>query len=1068
MDEQVGRVRVELFGSGHVQIDQTVVSERLARKEIWLLASLVLNGNRPVTRERIAARLWPDVDEAQLLYNLRRALSHLRTALGAHADRIRSLKPASLLFVGDGATIDVADFDRLIGIGTPKALAQALEIYTAPLLHDCLEEWAHAERVKREIDSHRAMERLAVDASEREDWSEAARYARRLTAVDPLNEAAHRLLMTALAKSGSPAGAVQTYRDLRIRLRAEVNSEPETATRALYESIRHQARSTDLKPMGLHPHSAAAPDERAPQQSPLPTPRRLSNLIGRRDELDRIFALLSVQRIITLTGVGGVGKTRLAIEVCHKAMDRFENRAAFVDLSALKDADLIAPAIARALEIELDAAAPPLLSLCRRLRGFNGLIVLDNCEQIVAGAAAACRALLDACPGLRLLTTSREPLMIPGETACTVAPLAAPPDRDNAPTFKDEDDQTLEYPAVQLFLERVRQSHPDLRIGRADYAVIGQICRRLDGIPLALELAASRVRSLSLSQIAAKLENPLRLLRGGIRTSQAHHATLEAVLDWSYQLLDTTERRLFERLSVFCDGWTLEAAQTVCADPADTAGGIDAWETIDGLTALVDKSLVARRSEGNDYRYAFLETVRAFAGQRLLENQPGRILSERHLNYFSALAVEARPHFLGPDQNVWLSRIAADHNNVRAAFDFGLSLLPEATASAVDKTPITVRRQAEATAQQMLAFAHAMATFWIIRSLLVEARQRLGAVLSLTAHLPLDDGIANLLNALGVVSTHQDDHAAAESFLKRSLEISRRRGDPHKIATSEVNLANVMAELGDLQSALTLYTDAIAGLKSVGNEVNLAVALSRLGRLYTVRGEYDAARSRLEESIAIRRRLGDRRGEAMALVNLGSVLAAVGEPRNARALVEQAAAIYREQGDLLNLSVALANLGNRLAEDGDAAGAELQYRESISLSRQVGSASLETLGLSYLGRLRTEEQDLRSARSALRDAIASCRTVQDKSVAATLLECLAAFFRVSCSPIEAARLLGRAEALYRDGCIVLSPREASRTDRLRLALQKAAGAGDFQAASQQGATTDTERLLEDAAQQLQA
>ena len=528
---------LRLFGPFQAGWGQRALPRLRTRKEQWLLALLALRSPSGVEREWLAGTLWPECDESRAFSNLRRSLSNLRAVLGPDAMRIVSPTPGSIALDTAGMEVDVAAFDAALRRGDTASLELSVSLYYGPLLEGCLEEWAVPERLARETAYLQAREKLAAEAAARGDHAEAARHLTLVLAADPFREPALRRLMQALADSEDRIALTQVYRDFRRTLRAEMNAEPSAETQALFQRLR-------------------VTDKVSPStKSPCRLPQTLTSLIGRERERREVAAALDAARLVTLTGVGGVGKTRLAIAVADDCAGEYPNGVWFVGLAALADPALVPATVAAALDLR--ETGNPLENLTLHLQDKSLLLVLDNCEHLPTASAALADHLLTHCSGLRLLATSRQSLGPLGETVWPVSPLSL-------------DDSAGPSEAVRLFIERARQAGASQRWDGDARRAISGICRKLDGIPLAIELAAARARSMTLEQIAQRLNNGFRLLTGGSRTALPRQQTLRATLDWSYNLLSDEERTLLSRLSVFAGGWTLEAAEAVCCDPETT------------------------------------------------------------------------------------------------------------------------------------------------------------------------------------------------------------------------------------------------------------------------------------------------------------------------------------------------------------------------------------------------------------------------------------------------------------------------------------------------------------------
>ena len=461
------------------------------RKEQWLLALLALRSPNAVEREWLAGTLWPECAESRAFSNLRRSLSNLRAVLGLDATRIVSPTPGSVALDTAGINVDVAAFDAALARGDLASLEQAVALYHGPLLEGCLEEWAVPERLARETAYLGARETLAEGAATRGDHADAARHLALVLATDPFRESALRRLLQALADGEDRIAVTQTYRDFRRLLRAEMNAEPSAETQALFQRLR------------------AADKVSASAKSPCRLPSQLTSLIGRERERREIAATLDFARLVTLTGIGGVGKTRLAIAVAEDCAGEYPNGVWFAGLAALSDPALVPATVAAALELR--EPGDPLESLTRHLQDKSLLLVLDNCEHLPTAGAALAEHLLTHCSGLRLLATSRQPLGPLGETVWPVSPLSL-------------DDTAGPSEAARLFVERARQAGAHQRWDGDARRVISGICRALDGIPLAIELAAARTRSMTLDQIGQRLQDRFRLLTGGSRGGVASPA----------------------------------------------------------------------------------------------------------------------------------------------------------------------------------------------------------------------------------------------------------------------------------------------------------------------------------------------------------------------------------------------------------------------------------------------------------------------------------------------------------------------------------------------------------------
>jgi predicted ATPase/DNA-binding CsgD family transcriptional regulator len=580
-------------------------------------------------------------------------------------------------------------------------------------------------------------------------------------------------------------------------------------------------------------------------------PLELTSFIGRERELAEIERLLGQARLLTLVGAGGSGKTRLALRAA--ARHQVAHGVWWVHLASLSDPELVARRIASALGV---AEAPGRTStelIVEYLEPRETLLVLDNCEHLVEGCAELSYTMLSTCPDLRLLATSREPLGVAGEVSWPVPPLSLPGLR-HAP------EDLLRCEAVRLFVERANAVVPGFALSENNVSAVAGLCAGLDGMPLAIELAASRTRTLSPGQILERLDDRLRLLTGG-RTAVPRHRTLAATIDWSHDLLSEREKVLLRRLSVFAGGWTLLAAEGVCA-----GDGIREDEVLDALSGLVDKSLVAVARGDGETRYRMLETVRQYASDKLEESSEQTALRARHADFLLDLAEEAETGLTGPEQASWLERLETEHDNISVA----LTWLME-----------------KGEAERGLRLAAALLRFWWFRGHLIEGRARLGSLLSLTGPLVRDRVRAKALHALAVLIYRQADDAAgdwsvARSLLEESLAIYRRLEYEVRMAAVLQDLGRVCAELGEWTAAHTFLTESLEIGRRLGDEEGVALSLFALGRVCWLRGDNSSARPFIENSLRILRKVGDRFWINACLVYLGYIDCEEGNYKAAR------------------------------------------------------------------------------------------------------------------------------------------------------------------------------------------
>lgn len=652
-------------------------------------------------------------------------------------------------------------------------------------------------------------------------------------------------------------------------------------------------------------------------------PLQLTSFIGREKQISEVKSLLKNSRLLTLTGGGGCGKTRLSLQVAADVLEQYPDGVWLIELAPLSDPALVLQAVASTLNLKEQVGKTLLQTLTETLKPKNLLLVLDNCEHLLGACALLADALLRSCGDVRLLASSREALGISGEQTYRVPSLSLPDLRQPA---------TIEtvgrYEAVQLCIERARLVKPDFEVTDRNASALVAVCRQLDGIPLAIELAAARVRSLSIEDISSKLDSRFRLLTGGSRTALPRQQTLRALIDWSYDLLNLQERALLNRLSVFAGGWTLPAAEAVCA-----GDGVEEWEVLDLLTSLVDKSLAIAEPQESDEqtRYRLLETVRQYARGRLEESGETRAARERHQTFFLAFAREAAKHLNGPEQGVWLERLETEHDNLRSALGFCLGEPEKADAG--------------------LQLGAALHRFWLVRGHSSEGRECLAALLARQDAQSPSTARADALGAAGVLARVLSDYAESRLLYEESLAIRKTLGDRRGIADSLGNLGNLADDEGDYATALSLYKECLAIQREMGDKPGLAATLNNMGLVAHYQGDYPTAQSLFEQALAANKELGHKFGIAVVLSNLGMVVDAQGDYDTGRSHYEESLALRRELGDKRGLAVCINNLSAVALTNGDYGPAHAWLIECLALCREIGEKKLAVFVLEGFAQL---------------------------------------------------------------------------------------------------------------------
>lgn len=905
---------LRLFGQFEAQVDGVPLPPLRTRKGEWLLSLLALRAGGAIERRWLAGTLWPDSPEALALRNLRTSLADLRQALGREANRLQSPTPHTLRLDPSGAAVDVAAFDQAIRHGDPPDLEQAVALYRGPLLEGCTEEWVFQERQAREEAYLTALETLAAQALAGRDEATAERHLRRAVAVDPLRETAQRALMQALAASGNYAAAMGAYRELRLLLHREINVEPDAESQALFQRLRAEARA---KAVDSTQRVVGCRDKRAAPGAALPPlwsleafsqnlPLQLTSFIGREDQTAEVQQLLAAHRLVTLTGAGGCGKTRLALQVAAELLETFPDGVWFVELASLADPALVPQAVATVLGVQETPGRSLIETLIDSVRARRLLLLLDNCEHLVGACAHVAEKLLQACPNLQILATSREPLGIGGETPYRVPSLSLP-EAGPLPSVA----RLTQSKAVRLFIERAVTALPTFTVILGNAPAVAGVCRRLDGIPLAIELAAARVKALPVEQIEARLDDMFRLLTGGSRTALPRHQTLRALIDWSYDLLSEEERALLRRLSVFAGGWTLEAAERVCSGE-----GMEAWEVLDLLTALVEKSLVQYGEQDGEARYRLPETVRQYARDRLLESGEAEEMRHRHRDRFLEMAERAEPELRGAQQLRWLNRLEVEHDNLRAALE--------------------CCEAEEGGAEVGLRFVAALWRFWVMRAHFREGRQWTQRVLSRRGA----GSVALRARALlvhGILADWQGEHASSHLLIQESLALARTARDPWGAAFSLFRLGFCALDEENDAQAQALAEECLGLAQQVGDKWLILHGLALMAEVAHARGEFEPATRLCQESVALSREVGDQWVGAQRCLAFADLMRSRGHYAQAMTLHREGLVLSVELRDKRGIAWHLEGLAGVAAAQGRPDEAVRLMGASEALREAVGA-----------------------------------------------------------------------------------------------------------------------------------
>ncbi len=648
---------------------------------------------------------------------------------------------------------------------------------------------------------------------------------------------------------------------------------------------------------------------RRPEPRPSNLPVQPTAFIGRNKEVAAVKEILLQENVllVTITGPGGVGKTRLGLRVAEELFDQFPDGVYFVPLAAVTDPSLVASLIAQTLGVRETGGQAPVETLKEYLQNSLHkpmLLVLDNLEHLVSVAPMVAE-LLTTGPSLKVLVTSRAPLHIYGEHEFPLPPLTLP-EASSLPPLE----VLPQYSAVALFIQRAAAVKPDFALTKDNALAVTEICARLDGLPLAIELAAARVKLLPPAALRARLASRLHLLTGGPWDQPARQQTFRGAIDWSYDFLNAAEQKLFRRLSVFVGGCTLEAIEAVCNTRNDL--GLDPLE---GIASMVDKSLLRQVDQGEDEsRFVMLETIREYALDKLAASGEEASTRRAHAAYCLVLAEEGSADSADALGTEWLDRFQIEHDNFRAALEWLI--------------------QSE-DADWGLRLGLALFRFWEMREYLSEGRDLLGKLLKLKGAAAPTKARSRALFSAGVLTGEQGDYAAADALIESSLEIGRKLQDKHGIAVSLNALAVLARDRGDIAVSRSLLEESLVLWKDSGDQLAVARSLSNLANVVKLEGDFKRARSLYEDSLSIFRELGDRTGVAWSLNYQGDVARAQGDAVGARSLYEDSLATFRELGDRWGIAGCMADLGNLARDQEDFVAADSLYRESMRMFQEL-------------------------------------------------------------------------------------------------------------------------------------
>jgi predicted ATPase/DNA-binding SARP family transcriptional activator len=1029
------------------------------RKVRALLAVLLVHEGRPVQAARLIDVLWGERLPGDPAGTLSGKVTQLRRALERAEPGGRRMvvsPPPGYRLRLDGDALDVNRFRMLVARGRETAdararaglLSDALALWRGPALAEFADEpFARVAAARLTEERLAALEDLAEARLALGEHAELVAELAEWLAAHPTRERLRAVHMLALYRAGRPSEALDSFEELRVHLADELGLDPGPELVSLHRAV-----------LGREPALATPLHATRPRSN---LPAALSEMIGRDEAVATIRARLETERLVTLTGPGGVGKTRLALETANGLVDRADltDGVWLAELGALDSGSAGRPADVVTAVLDVRDVTGAGDRLVDALRARSLLLVLDNCEHVIDEAAALAGRLLRGCPRLRVLATSREPLGVPGEVVWAVPPLDVPD-----PAASDSVAVIARSPAVRLFVTRAAAAAPGFALDADNATAVAELCRRLDGIPLALELAATRVRALGVDELVARLHDRFRLLATGRRDAPARQQTLSAMIEWSWDLLSEPERVVLRRLSVHAGGCTLEAAEAVCAGPGTVAPA----EVAMCLSRLVDRSLVTVAHSPDGSHYRLLESVAVYCAERLAAAGELEQVRDRHGRYYAALAERAEPHLYGHDQRRWLRRLDAESANLRSALDHA------------------VRHRA---AERALRLTCALTWYWFLRGRLAVARRSLDTALAVEGDPPAALRARAAAWQVGIEILLSGDRGPAAG------RVCEQVPDPLNRARAEWFLAYAEIDLGDVAAVDERLERALAGFQAAGDRWGTAAALSTRAKLGFLHADQKALERDGEQSAELFRELGDRWGLLQATGWLAGLAEMLGDYIKATRLYSEGLRMAEELGLWPQVSTRLAALGWIAVQQCDYAQARKLSGRALRLAAEQGfrvgeifaeigvafaarrggeldvaerhlTALLRAAGpegegqrpalhkamvLNELGYLAAQRGQAAEARQLHLRAMGAAQTLGAPRDVATTLEGLAGAAGLAGDHETSARLLGAADTARRLASVPAAPSERREIDRITAAARAALGGDIFDVAYLDGA-----------------
>jgi len=1031
-----------LFGTFRLE-RETQPIQLLTRKVKSLFAFLALHPE-PQSREKLATLFWGDFTDEPARASLRNALAAIRQSLG---NDILFTDRGTVQLDQESLWIDVKVFQKICDTRTSLGVTDAdieqwqaaVELYRGDLLADFYDEWITPVREALRAQYIDLLLRLVQALRARGEYTRAIHYARRALMVEPANEKVHQNIMVCLVAIGDRHAALRQYEECKQSLHHELNVEPSPETQSLYQWIQTA-------------EARASSQEAALTNLPI----LLTDFVGRREECLELERLVRQTRLVTLTGAGGCGKTRLAIQVASKLVRDFREGVWWVDLASLSEEDLVPYAMAKVLGVRESASHTLEETLGHYLRGKHLLLLLDGCEHLVEKCACLAERYLNQCPQLHLFATSREPLGISGEVVWQVLPLGVPALDTNITARISSRDvaELMTNDAVQLFVKRAALVNARFALNEKNAGAVVEICRRLDGLPLAIELAAARTQTMTVSQIVNRLNDRFRWLTSAHRNVWPHHQTMQAAIDWSYNLLSDGERALFRRLAIFLGGWTLEAAEQIVSEVGPETSPLAPVNVLEGIARLVAKSLIVV-DEREEMRYRMLETIREYARQKLIESGEFTELGTRHRNWFLRYVEEHEPRLRRSDQIVWLERLEADYENLHAALRWSF-------------------RCSERSMHDLeagLRLIAALCQFWAMRGMLKtgrlwcdEAFQK-SVPLTKQADRTIQAIYARPLAGAGVLAYMQGDLPQANTFCETSFALACQLQERWFKAICLYVLSECERNWrGDLEHAETLMVEGLALAREEGDPWLTAGMLLNAGLQALAQGRHAEASAHFEEGLQLAEQAGDRWIIAALLGALGNQAYFLGECERAIALYERSLTLRRELKDNSGIAGTLNDMGRAAYCQGNWTRARELFNASLTLCQELEQHESIAWIQSNLAYVELKQGYPQTALQLLSSNLETLRRLGNRPAMVHCLTGLASVLAIQGKWEAAARLFGAIQRFRQEWHMPMAPAEQADFDGYKFRTQEMLGEVAFRKAWEQGTAMSWEKMVDYAVQ----